>query len=120
MRLTMARMSAILEEILHVTIFESHSLIRSAPMEHSSEPNDSSFDEEFVVAPPFTTIGRSIPSISWLNKQLESGGDRPGMRGEEQKSKGEQPRVTGDVLIQASPVRKPFSVQSRDEPQTTR
>lgn len=70
-------------------------------MDHSPAPIDSSSDDEFVVAPPFTAIGRSIPSMSWLNKQLESGGDRPGMRGEEQNLKGE-PHSTRDALSQAS------------------
>lgn len=82
-------------------------------MEHSPAPIDSSSDDEFVVAPPFTAIGRSIPSMSWLNKQLESGGDRPGVRGEEQNLdrpgargeeqnlKGEQPHGTRDTFSQA-------------------
>ena len=117
-----AHISAILEGTLHVTIFESHSLIRSAPMEHSSEPNDSSFDEEFVVAPPFTAIGRSIPSMSWLNKQLEPDGHRPGMRGEEQNSKGEQLRLARDALSQPSPRSEAFfcTAYQEFEPQTTR
>lgn len=71
-------------------------------MEHSPVPIDSSSDDEFMVAPPFTAIGRSIPLISWLNKQLESGGDRLGVRGEEQNLKGEQPHGTSDALSQAS------------------
>ncbi|KAI3120204.1 hypothetical protein CBS147326_9552 [Penicillium roqueforti] len=71
-------------------------------MERSPAPIDSSSDDEFVVAPPFTAIGRSIPSMSWLNKQLESSGDRPGMRGEEQNLKSEQPHGTRDALSQAS------------------
>jgi hypothetical protein len=87
----------------HVIIFfADRSLIRSAPMERSPAPIDSSSDDEFAVAPPFTAIGRSIPSMSWLNKQLESGGDRPGVRGEEQNLKGEQPQGTRDALRQAS------------------
>jgi hypothetical protein len=72
-------------------------------MKHSPRPNDSSSDEEFLVAPPFTTIGLSIPSMSWLNKQLESDRDGPGMRGEKQDPQGEQPQDTGDALSQASP-----------------
>jgi hypothetical protein len=72
-------------------------------MEHPPEPSDSSFDEELLLAPPLTTIGLSIPSISWLNQQLESDGDRPGMRGENQDSQREQSQDTGDALSQASP-----------------
>lgn len=67
-------------------------------MEHSPASIDSSSDDEFVVAPPFTAIGRSILSMSWLNKQLESGDDRPGMRGEEQNLKSEQPHGTRDAF----------------------
>ncbi|KAL3468812.1 hypothetical protein BJX99DRAFT_252455 [Aspergillus californicus] len=74
-----------------------------SPMKHPSEPNGSSSDEELLVAPPFTTIGLSIPSISWLNKQLESDGDsRPDMRGEKQDSQREQHQDTRDALSQAS------------------
>ncbi|KAL2801934.1 hypothetical protein BJX63DRAFT_416153 [Aspergillus granulosus] len=72
-------------------------------MKHPPEPNDSSSDEELLVAPPSTTIGLSIPSISWLNKQLESDGDsRPDMRGEKQDSQREQHQDTRDALSQAS------------------
>ncbi|KAL2838681.1 hypothetical protein BJX68DRAFT_248686 [Aspergillus pseudodeflectus] len=49
-------------------------------MTRPHEPNDSNSDEECLVAPPFTTIGLSIPSMSWLNQQLESDGEGPGMR----------------------------------------
>jgi hypothetical protein len=62
----------------------------SVTMKRPHEPNDSYSDEEFLVAPPFATIGLSILSISWLNQQLESDGDRPGMRGEKQDSQSEQ------------------------------
>ena len=91
-------------------------------MEHSSEPSDSSFDEEFMVAPPFTTIGRSVPSIAWLNQQLESDGDGPGMRGEEQNSKGEQLRLARDALSQPSPRSEALfcTAYQEFEPQTTR
>jgi hypothetical protein len=71
-------------------------------MKHFPEPKDNNSDEEFLVAPPFTTIGLSIPSISWLNKQLESDGDGPGMRGERQDAPREQPQDTGDALSQAN------------------
>ncbi|KAJ0418331.1 hypothetical protein BJY00DRAFT_325035 [Aspergillus carlsbadensis] len=72
-------------------------------MEHPPEPSDSSFEEELLLAPAFTTIGLSIPSISWLNQQLESDGDRPGVRGEKQDSQREQSQDTGDALNQTSP-----------------
>lgn len=85
----------------HVKVFfADRSLIHSAPMKHSPPSIDSSSDDKFMVAPPFTTIGRSIPSMSWLNKQLESGDDRPGMRGEEQNLKSEQPHGTRDAVSQ--------------------
>ncbi|KAB8227959.1 hypothetical protein BDV23DRAFT_189444 [Aspergillus alliaceus] len=78
------------------------------------KPNESSSDEELLVAPPFTTIGLSIPSISWLIKQLESDGDRPGMTGEKQDSPREKPQDTGDALSQASPRSEAhFSTASR-------
>ncbi len=70
-------------------------------MKHSSEPSNSSCDEEFLVAPPFTTIGLSIPSISWLNKQLEPDGEGPDTGGEKQDSQREQPQDTRDALSQA-------------------
>lgn len=107
----------------HVTIFfADRSLIRPATMEHSPAPINSSSDDEFVVVPPFTAIGRSIPSMSWLNKQLESGGDRPGVRGEEQNLKGEQPHGTRDIFSQArSGSEALFCTASRGyELQTTR
>ena len=73
-------------------------------MKSSSELNESSSsDEEFLVAPPFTTIGKSIPSISWLNRQLEKGGDSSGMRGKGHHSRGEQPHETRNALDQDNP-----------------
>jgi hypothetical protein len=74
-------------------------------MDHFPESNDSRSDEEFLVAPPFTTIGLSIPSISWLNKQLQSDGDGPGdgpgVRDEKEDFRREQPQDAGDALSQA-------------------
>ncbi|KAH8430050.1 uncharacterized protein LDX57_007721 [Aspergillus melleus] len=72
-------------------------------MKSSSEPNEDSSDEELLVAPPFTTIGLSIPPISWLNRQLEKDGDRPSTGGKEHNSKGEQPHETREALGLDSP-----------------
>lgn len=84
-------------------------------MKYFPGPNDSSSDEEFLVAPPFTTIGLSIPSISWLNEQLESDGDGPGMRGEKRGSQREQPQNTGDAPGHAiTRAEAQFSTGSRD------
>lgn len=82
----------------HVTNdLADRSLVHSAPMKHPPEPTGSSPDEEFLEAPPFTTVGLSIPSMSWLNKQLEADDDGPGMRSGKQDSQ-RKPRDTGDAL----------------------